>query len=76
MSSAATSIISAAIFFAFSTMRAAQTFTLGPPTGIERELNVPCPAWTCFVSPCTTSMLSGGICRASAAICASTVACP
>src|ERR1700756_3227701 len=44
MSSAATSIICAAIFFAFPTMRPAQTWVADPPTGIERELNVPWPA--------------------------------
>jgi len=76
MSWAATSIICAAIFFAFSTMRPAQTWTADPPTGIERELKVPWPAWTCFVSPCTTSIFSTGICNTSAAICASAVACP
>src|SRR5690348_12062974 len=41
MSWAATSIICAAIFFAFSTMRPAQTWTADPPTIIERELKVP-----------------------------------
>ncbi len=50
----------AAIFRAFVTMRPAQSVTAEPPTAIERELKVPWPAWTCRVSPCTTSMSSMG----------------
>ena len=66
----------AAIFFALATMRCEETWTLDPPTAIERELKVPWPAWTCRVSPCTTSMSSIGICSTSAAICASDVTWP
>ena len=62
-------IISAAIFFAFSTIRPAQSLTLDPPTGIERELNVPgghptaCPRSTMIASS-VPRMASGAPSRA------------
>src|SRR6516164_1187510 len=56
MSFSSTSSMPAAIFFAFATICCEQTCRLEPPTAIERELKVPCPACTCRVSPWMTSI--------------------
>ena len=59
--------------FAFSLTLRAVSAVAAPDTGVERLPYVPRPNGVRSVSPCTTSMSSGGIPSSSATICANVV---
>lgn len=57
------------------TLRATRA-AAAPETGVDRLPYVPRPNGVLSVSPCTTSMSSGGMPISSATICANVVSCP